>query len=737
MSAAAFLRPFTTVAGSLSTGLLFGTILLTAHALPAQGTPTTGAAEQPSTIPEPPASHPPALMPLPASMVAHDGLLRVDSSFSIQMAGYREARLDRAADRLVHHLTQQTGISFFRDAPGQHAQLTVHTAGASKPVQQLGEDESYQLDITGAGATLTAANPLGILHGLATFAQLVHATPTGFAADAVSISDRPRFPWRGLMLDSSRHFMPLPRVIETLDAMEAVKLNVLHWHLSDDQGFRVESLRYPKLQGMGSDGRFYTQQQIRDTIAYARDRGIRVIAEFDMPGHSRSWFPGYPELAAGPGPYTIMHRYDVSTTKTPSPDDLRKDPAMDPTKEEVYRFLNGFIAEMTDLFPDQYFHIGGDEVDGKQWDANPHIQAFMKAHGMKDDAALQAYFTQRVQKLVTAHRKVTIGWDEVLQPGTPKNVVIQSWRGQRSLFQAAAQGNRGILSAGYYIDLNQSASQHYLVDPLVLPPPSPDDPTAKGMQIPDHLTPEQEAMILGGEATEWTEFITPEILDNRVWPRSAAIAERFWSPQGTRDVESMYSRLGWVAHELSMQGVANGAVQTAMLERLAASTATDRLMVLATMVQPPLDYNRETVETYDQTNPLNHLADAVPAESEIARHFGELAHAIAMGTASPAQHAEARSWLRAWAANDEALAPTLGATPLTLELVALSRNLSRTATIGLIALNRLEGHGGGDANTVSQQQAELKSMEPLVAVLRNMAVAPVDEMVAATASGTR
>lgn len=719
---------------ALALGLLCCFMALPAtHKLNAQAS-AAATGTQLAFAPTPPASHPPALMPQPSSLAAHSGSLPLDASFTVRVDGYREPRLDRAVERLQHHLTQQTGIHFFADAAGQHPQLVLRAKGPSKPVQELGEDESYQLEVTPAGATLSAANPLGILHGLATFAQLVHATPAGFAADAVTIADQPRFPWRGLMLDSSRHFLPLPVVLQELDGMEAVKLNVLHWHLSDDQGFRVESLRYPKLQGMGSDGMFYTQAQIRDVIAYARDRGIRVIPEFDIPGHSRSWFPGYPELAAGPGPYTIMHVYDAAEAKAP---DFRRDPAMDPTKETVYHFLDGFIAEMTALFPDQYFHVGGDEVDGKQWDSNPQIQAFKTAHNMKDNAALQAYFTLRVQKLVTAHGKITIGWDEILQPETPKNVVIHSWRGQRSLFQAASQGYRSILSAGYYIDLNQPASQHYLVDPLVLPPAGPDDPTAKGIQIPEHLTPEQEKLILGGEATEWAEFVTPEILSNRIWPRSAAIAERFWSPQGTRDVGSMYARLGWVSHQLRMQGVKNGVVDTDMLERIAASTETDRLMVLASVVQPPIDYNREAVETYDETNPLNHLVDAVPAESEAGRHFAELAHAIAAGTATPAQHTEARSWLTLWAANDAALAPTLNSTALAAELLPLSHNLARTATIGLAALDRIEGHGSSDAGVVAQQQAELKTMEPLVAVLRNMAVAPVEELVAANPTGAR
>lgn len=677
-----------------------------------------------------PGSPAPALMPIPSSLTEGSGQMRLDGSFSVAFEGYKEARLDRAAERLKLRLAQETGVIFLPGTAGAHAVLTVRTAGAGKAVQELGEDESYKLDVAANGATLTAATPLGVLRGMQTFLQLVQPGPEGFVLHAVTIDDKPRFPWRGLMLDSSRHFQPMPKVLETLDAMEAVKLNVFHWHLSDDQGFRAESRKYPKLEEMGSDGRFYTQAEMREVVDYAHERGIRVVPEFDMPGHARSWFPGYPELAAGPGPYTIMHRYDVRQDKGPmSAEDLRNDPAMDPTKEGTYKFLDGFLAEMTALFPDHYFHMGGDEVDGKQWDANPQIQAFMKAHGMKDDPALQAYFTDKVRKLVTKHGKTPIGWDEVLQPDTPKEVVIQSWRGQRSLFQAASRGYRGILSAGYYIDLNQPAGQHYLVDPTVLPADAQNDPTAKGVDVPQQLTPEQEALILGGETTEWTEFITPEILNNRIWPRSAAIAERFWSPKGTRDVGSMYARLPWVAHELRMMGVENGGVDRDMLQRMAGTTAVERLAVLAEVVQPPLDYNRETVETYDETNPLNHLVDAVPAESETARHFAELAHKVATGAATPDEHAEVRAWLTLWAGNDAVLGPMLHGKALTAELVPLSRDVSRAATIGLMALDQIEGHG--NAAALAATQGELTKMGGMVAVLRNMLATPVDELAGA------
>ena len=187
----------------------------------------------------------------------------------------------------------------------------------------------------------------------------MNGSPQGFVVPAVVIDDQPRFPWRGLMLDAGRHFMPLDTVRQTLDGMEAVKLNVFHWHLSEDQGFRVQSKIFPLLQEKGSDGLYYTQDEIRGILAYARDRGIRVVPEFDMPGHAGAWFVGYPDLASGTGPYHIERKWGVF------------DPAMDPTRESTYAFIDRFFAEMTALFPDAYFHIGGDECNGKEWDASP------------------------------------------------------------------------------------------------------------------------------------------------------------------------------------------------------------------------------------------------------------------------------------------------------------------------------------------------------------------------------
>ena len=337
------------------------------------------------------------IIPIPVKVVQGSGQLIVEHGVRVVFEGYKESRLERAQERFAATLSREMGILEVAHQSLEPATLVIKTAGHSQAIQQLGEDESYHLEIKTTGALLTAPNPLGILHGLQTFLQLVHSTPEGFAVAVVSIDDKPRFPWRGLMIDTGRHFMPLGVIRENLNEMEAVKMNVFHWHLSEDQGFRVESKTFPLLQAKGSDGLYYTQDQVRDILAYARDRGIRVVPEFDMPGHATSWFVGYPDLASGKGPYQIERHWGIF------------DPAMDPTRESTYQFLNQFIEEMTALFPDAYFHIGGDECNGKEWDANPRIQAYMRSHQLADNAALQAYFTSRVQALVTKHHKITVG----------------------------------------------------------------------------------------------------------------------------------------------------------------------------------------------------------------------------------------------------------------------------------------------------------------------------------------
>jgi hexosaminidase len=646
------------------------------------------------------------LMPMPAHIVAGEGQFLIDGSFSIELQGYTDSRLVSARQRFLGRLSRETGIPFQDEARASQAGFTVKTGGASDPVQQLGEDESYRLDISKTHVQLTAANPLGVLHGLQTFLQLVRITPQGFGVPVVTIDDQPRFPWRGLMLDTGRHFMPVPVIERNLDGMEAVKLNVFHWHLSDNQGFRVESRQFPLLQEKGSGGLYYSQKQIGEVIHYARERGIRVVPEFDIPCHTTAWFLGYPDLASGKGPYQPETRWGIF------------DPAMDPTRESTYQFLDKFVGEMTALFPDAYFHIGGDECNGKEWDANVQIQAFMKEHGLQNDAALQSYFTGRVQKLVAGHHKIMEGWDEVLQPDTPHDVVIQSWRGPAALAEAARKGNRALLSAGYYIDLNQSAAEHYLADPLA----------GDGAS----LNAEQKARVLGGEATMWSEFVTPENIDSRIWPRTAAIAERLWSPQETRDVSSMYRRLMVISQKLEYYGLEHQSSTNPMLQRMSGESDPEPLKVLAAVVQPPEGYTREELKEYHTFSPLNRLVDAVPPESETGRNFNDLVKLIAAGKASPEQWQEARNWLVLWRDNDARLQPLLEKSEITAELAPLSRSLSQVAAMGLQALDDLQNHHVADTAALKKNLQMIEAAKKPQAILLDMVAPSVELLVRAT-----
>jgi hexosaminidase len=594
------------------------------------------------------------IMPLPAHALQTEGEFLIDSHFAIALQGDHEPRLERARRRFLDTLSRETGIPFAYDSAAKSPRFLVQASRPSAENPQLGEEESYHLAISTTSVHLSAPNPLGVLHGLQTFLQLVRVTPQGFTVPVVTIDDQPRFPWRGLLIDSGHRFVPIAAVKRNLDGMEAVKLNVLHWRFADDQGFHIESRRFPLLQQKASGGLYYSQDEVREVIAYARDRGIRVVPEFDMPCHAASWFNGYPDLAAGVNP--------------------SKSSAIDPSRESTYRFLSAFIAEMSALFPDAYFHTGGDECDPKQWEGNPRIQEFMKLHSLKDGAALQALFTARIQQIVAGRKKIMVGWDEVLQPDTPRNVVIQSWRGQDSLANAARDGYRAILSWGYYIDLNQSAAEHYQVDPLG--------------GIAASLTDEQKARVLGGEATMWTDIVSHENMDNRIWPRTAAIAERLWSPQSTSDLNSMYLRLSVVSQKLTYFGLRHRLITDEMLQRMTGDPDPEPLRVLASVVQPPKLYQRQDLRS-DFTS-INRLDDAVPPESETAREFDILATRIASGSATPQDWEQARQWLTLWRDNDAKLQPLLARSFLTKDLSPVSRNLSQVAAVGLQALDDIQ-----------------------------------------------
>jgi hexosaminidase len=623
-----------------------------------------------------------APIPQPWKSVPAAGHLLINSSFALEIHRFSDPRIDSAARRFTARISRQTGIPI---TGGKSALVVENKPG--------GPDESYQLDVSSEKAVLAASTVEGALHGLETFAQLIEPGAEGFEVASVHIEDHPRFPWRGLMIDCSRHWMPIEVIERNLDAMAAVKLNVLHWHLSDDQGFRVESKRFPRLQELGSDGHFYTQDQVRHIIAYARDRGIRVVPEFDIPGHTTSWFVGYPELASAPGPYTIERSWGIFQ------------PTMDPSREETYKFLDKFLGEMTALFPDRYFHVGGDEVDPTQWKQSSSIQAFARERHLGTPDDLQAYFIHRVEQILKKYGKTMIGWDEVLSRDLESDTVIQSWRGQAALADAAKQGHRGILSFGYYLDHLQTASFHYGVDP--------------------QIDGEDPARILGGEACLWSEYVSPETVDSRIWPRAAAIAERLWSRQDVTNLTSMYDRLDAVSRVLESVGVRFN--EQMILDRMGSGPA---IRVLADATESLGIEGRRDERKYTSLVPLNRLVDAVPPESPEVRHLEQMAERVASNPgASKAEIEGLRVAFTEWSANGGQIAGNF----LTSELMPLSKNLSNLGSIGLRALEFLSAGKSADPDWAARQLQQIDAMEKPIAEVRLAATRPVRILLSAMA----
>lgn len=626
------------------------------------------------------------LMPVPQSITFKGGFFRVTEDFAASVeTKANEAftkRTVKALLRMNARLGGRTGLFFKNNTIAVSTDSKTPLIVSFKRLGhlKLGEDESYRLDIDEESIHLKAETDIGILRGLETLLQLLSADNEGYYFPAVKINDKPRFPWRGLMIDPCRHWMPVEVIKRNLDGMAAVKLNVMHWHLTEDQGFRIESKAFPKLHQMGSDGFYYTHQQVKDIIAYAADRGIRVMPEFDIPGHSTSWLVGYPELGSAPGPYSIEREYGV------------KDPTFNPTIDATYEFFDKFFAEMTQLFPDEYVHIGGDENNGKHWDANEEIQAFKEKNNIKDNHELQAYFNRKILEILTKYKRKMVGWDEIFQPGIPKTIVIQSWRGKEALNESAKKGYRGLLSNGYYIDLSQSTQFHYLNDPI------PED---------SDLTPEQKKRVLGGEATMWAELISHETIDSRIWPRTAAIAERFWSPASVIDVDDMYRRLDIIGLQLEEHGLTHWKNQAMFLRRLTKGGDTAALKVLVDVVEPLKGYNRHRQTTYTFFSPLTRFVDAALPDARVPRVFNKLVEIfvdeLGEETAGPLLRL-----LKHWQSNHEKLKAVIAVSPVLKEIKSMSADLSTIAGIGIEAIDRVMNGKAPDSQWLGQSRQALE-----------------------------
>ncbi len=597
----------------------------------------------------------PPLMPYPRQVIPEKGIFLLKEDFGIKVHGPYSPRVELAKRRFLSRLSRRTGIFFSLNPEKTSLRINYSTTAKLTPLME----ESYSLEISRDGISLEAPTDIGILRGLETLLQLLSSGEGKYYFPSVRIKDRPRFPWRGLLIDTVRHFMPVEVILRNIDAMAAVKMNVLHLHLSDDQGFRVESRTFPLLHLLASDGQYYTQEQIRQLVKYADLRGIRVVPEFDIPGHTTSWLVAYPQLATLPGPYSLERTYGI------------KDPVMDPTKKEVYRFLKKFFKEMSGLFPDQYMHIGGDEVNGVHWSQSRRVEKFMKKHHLEDFSQLQAYFNRKVFKILGKYHKRAMGWDEILHDRIPRDVVIQSWRGREAVVKAVKAGFHVVVSAGYYIDLCHSAEYHYLNDPI------PED---------GDLAPEERGRVLGAEATMWSELVDRDTVDSRIWPRTAAIAERLWSPESLRDVRDMYLRLRVISQEMEEFGLTHIKNQEMLLRRIARYSNIGPLQVFLQAVEPVEGYRRHNFREYTVFSPLSRMVDASVPDPLPAVFFNFAAEDFVKGNQE--LKGELLRTLYPWWKNHRRLLVMAESIPALKEVLPLSSLLSR---LSYLSIQVLEG----------------------------------------------
>ncbi|MEQ8857130.1 MAG: family 20 glycosylhydrolase [Pseudomonadales bacterium] len=630
------------------------------------------------------------LLPQPAQVDRTDGpglakAVRLEPVY----AGHVSARLERAVARAL----TATG----RGDGGAARPLTVDCPAAAAALPALDDDESYRLEIGVAGVHLAAPQEWGVLRGLATLSQLVAAPGP---LPALRIVDAPRFPWRGLMLDVARHFIPLDDLLRTVEAMALFKLNVLHLHLSDDQAFRFPSRRFPRLPGTPH----YRAAELERLVQAAADRGIRVVPELDVPGHTASWLTAYPEW--GNRPARATRRFGVHRE------------CLDPTRAAVRAAVAALFEELAETFPDAYVHFGGDEVHPDWWAGDSRITAYRKRRGLADGAALQADFTAHVAAALSALGRIPLGWDEVLHPQLPAAVAVQAWRGASARDRALAAGHDCVFSAPYYLDLHYPSDVHMGFDPAA--------PEAELAQREDALLqdprfahvaagmawtrqwrdvaapaapPRPRGRLLGAEACLWSELVDARVLDVRLWSRMPALAERFWSTPGAdRGADDLRRRLA-VAHA-QLPRLAGVDVAGDVDRGLRAAGVDAAWRPLVELLEPVKWYGRLLGEEalaarlqgrempqarpYDADTPLDRVVDVLPPESAAAQRIASLLRAEASG--DPAARRRLRALAEGWRELPAAAGPE--------ELAAAAAALRDVGDVVLGELNRRADRAG-------------------------------------------
>ncbi|GAB3468663.1 hypothetical protein GCM10027321_37260 [Massilia terrae] len=523
---------------------------------------------------------------MPASVQELPGSYLPHSTTAISLSGPDKAQLkELGADAASILRDAWHGKVILGHSPGQADVRIALVADAQA------NPESYELQIDQSGISLKAPAADGLFHGLQTLRQLVPPDSQGRAIPAVRIADAPRFPYRGLMLDVARHMIPVEDIKRQLDLMARYKFNVLHWHLTDDQGWRLEIKGYPKLTTVGAwrketvlerklspyvgDGKpyggFYTQAQAREVVEYAKQRHITVIPEIDMPGHMVAALAAYPELGCTPGPFEVRTTWGVA-------DDI-----LCPS-EATFNFVMGVLSEVMEVFPSTYIHLGGDEAPTIRWEQSALAQDIIRREGLKNEHALQGWFLRRVEQFVTDHGRMIIGWDEILDGAPSPTATVMSWRGMAGGIKAAQLGHDVIMSPTDNVYLDYCEGK---------PPEEPDCmvgylPLKKVYAfepVTASLTPEQAKHILGGQANLWTEYL-PRIdqVEAKYWPRALAVADVLWAPRAARDWDRFVKRLGPQLVALGKAGVHYRIPEVEGLESDVVTSQAQASLVLATPI---------------------------------------------------------------------------------------------------------------------------------------------------------
>jgi hexosaminidase len=481
------------------------------------------------------------IIPAPAQVSLHAGSLNVSRGVSVSAALKHDGSREAVA-YLEQLLAKTHGPALRHVAEGKETLVF-----ATRPAHGSLPDESYALDIDAHRIRIEAASQAGFFYGTVSLWQMLDSDHG--VLPAVKIEDGPRFRWRGLMLDSARHLQSEDAILRVIDEMARHKLNVFHWHLTDDQGWRVEIKRYPRLTTVGGFreqtmpslepgsktptgryGGFFTQEQIRHIVAYARDRSITIVPEIEMPGHASAALAAYPEFGSGAPLQDTPVGWGIY-------------PNLFHVNDATFAFLENVLTEVMELFPSQYIHVGGDEAVKEQWKSNPAVQAKMRELGLKDENEMQSWFTKRIETFLNAHGRKLAGWDEILEGGLSPDATVMSWRGTQGAVSAAHQGHDAILTPNRPLYFNYRQSDATDETPGRDPVNSLAD-VYNFEPAPGTLTAEEQGHILGLQGSIWSEYIlTEDRIQHMLFPRAAAVAEVGWSPAGRKNFADFLHRL--------------------------------------------------------------------------------------------------------------------------------------------------------------------------------------------------